>query len=249
MSFGVAAHMSEQVLSLLAERHRRVILDASRVPAWDSTGLVRLTALARDLQHRGIDVVVSGLDRQAARTAPPVVRQAPDLDRALEWAEDAILDERPPDARAGAADHDALGELADGLSEAGRRDLHALLQSREVAVGEQVFASGDRDRDMLVVQSGHITLCTAWPPARGLRLATVGRGMAFGEMAFLAGQPRSACAGAETEVTKLARLARDAFDSWAASHPADALVFMSNLAQIGTRRLGATTRQLRAVLE
>ncbi|MBI5275935.1 MAG: SLC26A/SulP transporter family protein [Burkholderiales bacterium] len=249
MSFGVAAHLSEQVVSLLQPQHRWVILDASRVPAWDATALVRLNALVRDLSNNGKDVVVCGLDRHAARSVPAQVHQFADLDRALERAEDAILDERPPEARAAAARQEVLGELAEGLSAAGHDSLQEQLQAQSLQAGEQVFAAGDRARDMLIVQSGHVTLCTAWPPGKGLRLATVGRGMAFGEMAFLNGQPRSACAGAEHEPTTLMRLSRERFDQWAAEHPADALVFMSNLAQIGTRRLGATTRQLRAVLE
>jgi sulfate permease, SulP family len=45
------------------------------------------------------------------------------------------------------------------------------------------------------------------------------------------------------------RLSRDQFDAWARQHPEAALTVMNNLAMIGARRLAATTRQLRAVLE
>jgi CRP-like cAMP-binding protein len=92
-------------------------------------------------------------------------------------------------------------------------------------------------------------MATQWPPGASLRLATIGHGMAFGEMAFLNGQPRTACAGAEGRPARLLLLDRPAFDQWAAAHPRDALVLMNNLALMGTRRLAATTRQLRAVLE
>jgi hypothetical protein len=74
-------------------------------------------------------------------------------------------------------------------------------------------------------------------------LATVGPGMAFGEMAFLSGAPRTACAGTEHGKARLVRLARADFDAWAQQHPQAALTVMNNLAQIGTRRLAATTRQ------
>jgi len=47
MSFGVAAHLAEQVRLLLQPRHRWTVLDASRVPAWDSTALAQLRALVR----------------------------------------------------------------------------------------------------------------------------------------------------------------------------------------------------------
>jgi SulP family sulfate permease len=112
-----------------------------------------------------------------------------------------------------------------------------------------VFNAGDTDRDLLVVQSGHITLATQWPPDKGLRLATVGRGMAFGEMAFLSGAARTASAGAERGPAQLLRLSRAQFDAWAQQHPEAALMLINNLAQIGARRLAATTRQLRSVLE
>jgi SulP family sulfate permease len=249
VSFGVAAHLAEQVTARLAPRHRRVIIEASRVPAWDATALVRLAALARDCASRGIELVACGLDPRAAAALPPTLHQAADLDRALEWAEDAILAEsRPEDVPRPRLD-DALGELAHDLSPEGLRSLEALLVERRVEPGEQVFAAGDAGAEMWIVQAGRITLGTAWPPSAGMRLATVGHGMAFGEMAFLAGQPRTACAGSEAAAAVLMGLERAAFDAWAREHPADALVFMSNLAQIGTRRLAATTRQLRAVLE
>ena len=88
-----------------------------------------------------------------------------------------------------------------------------------------------------------------WPPEQGLRLATVGPGMVFGEMAFLNGSPRSASAGAERGAARLVRLSRAHFDAWAGQHPGAALHLMNNLAQMGARRLAVTTRQLRAVLE
>ena len=249
VSFGVAAHLAEQVNGLLQPRHRWTIIEASRVPAWDSTALARLAALARDRAASGVKLVVSGLDARAAAAMPPAVHQAADLDRALEWAEDAILAESTPqDVPPHGAD-DALGDLAQGVSQPARLALQGMLTLRQVAAGQQVFAAGDTGAEIWIVQAGHITLSTSWPPAAGMRLATVGYGMAFGEMAFLARQPRTACAGSEAAPVTLLGLDRPAFDEWAASHPADALVFMSNLAQIGTRRLAATTRQLRAVLE
>jgi sulfate permease, SulP family len=248
MSFGVAAHMAEQTQALLAERHGRVILDVQRVAAWDQTALVQLEALARDLRQQGRELAVCGLDARS-RTQLPGVLQFPDLDRGLEWAEDALLEERPAAERPAYPADDLLGELGEGLDAPARRALEAVFQRTEVAPGEPVFLAGEALRDLHIVQSGLISMSTAWPPAGGLRLATVGQGMAFGEMAFLNGQPRTACAGSEGGAVVVARLSREGFDRWAAEHPAAALVFLSNLALIGTRRLAATTRQLRAVLE
>ncbi|WP_298212492.1 SulP family inorganic anion transporter [Acidovorax sp.] len=249
MSFGVAAHLAEQVRMLLQPRHRWVILDAGRVPAWDSTALAQLRALVRDLDQQGIAAAVAGLDPMAAEHAGEHVRAFADLDRALEWAEAGILSQRPIEQRPAHPERDLLGEIGEGVPRAAAEALLALLEPMDVPAHGVVFRAGDTERDLLVVKSGHITLVTLWPPDKGLRLATVGPGMAFGEMAFLSGAARSACAGAERGSAHLVRLSRAHFDAWARQYPEAALTVMNNLAQIGARRLAVTTRQLRVVLE
>lgn len=249
MSFGVAAHLAEQVRLLLQPRHRWVILDAARVPAWDSTALAQLRALVRDLAQQGVSAAVAGLDPMAAAHAGEQVRSFADLDRALEWAEAGILLQRPIEQRPAYPHRDLLGEIGEGVPTAAGEALQALLEPLAVPARSVVFSAGDSDRDLLIVQSGHITLVTQWPPEMGLRLATVGPGMAFGEMAFLSGAARTASAGAERRPAQLVRLSRSHFDSWAHQYPEAALTVMNNLAMIGARRLGVTTRQLRAVLE
>ena len=248
LSFGVAAHLAEQVKRALQPRHRHVILDAGRVAAWDATALARLVALSRDLGQDGIELVACGLDPHAVSELRGYVLVLADRDRALEWAEEVLLEKRPL-SEGDTAPRIVLGEPGEGLGAAAREALEKLLLTQELPAGSQLFAAGDADTDLLVVQSGRITLGTDWPSSAGLRLATIGSGMAFGEMAFLNGQARTACAGTEDGPAMLVRLSRADFDGWARLHPADALRFMGNLAQIGTRRRAATTRQLRAVLE
>ncbi len=249
MSFGVAAHLAEQVRMMLLPRHRWVILDAGRVPAWDSTALAQLRALVRDLDQQGIAAAVAALDPAAAEHAGDQVRSFADVDRALEWAEAGILSQRPLEERPPRPETDLLGEIGEGVPRSAAKALLAVLQPQAVPAHGVVFKAGDTDHDLLVVRSGHITLVTQWPPDKGLRLATVGPGMAFGEMAFLNGAARTASAGVERGTAHLVRLTRADFDAWALQHPAAALTVMNNLAQIGARRLAATTRQLRAVLE
>ena len=250
MSFGVAASMAEQVRGLLRPGHEWVILDVTRVPAWDTTALVQVRALGRDLVQQRRQLALAGLDPGLAPQLGIHVEQFADLDRALEWAEDALLVELPALASTLIAPQsDLLGELGEGLAENAQAALEHLFQQAEYGPGECIFRDGDALRELCIVRSGHVTMATQWPPGSGLRLATIGHGMAFGEMAFLNGQPRTACAGAEGRPVRLVLLDRPTFDSWAAAYPRDALVLMNNLALMGTRRLAATTRQLRAVLE
>ncbi|WP_427913300.1 SulP family inorganic anion transporter [Ramlibacter sp. MMS24-I3-19] len=250
MSFGVAAYMAEQVRALLRREHEWVILDVTRVPAWDATALVQVRALGRDLAQQRRQLAVAGADPALAAQLGVHVEQFADLDRALEWAEDAILVEQPALASTLIGPHaDLLGELGEGVSDEARYALEAVFTHADYRRGECIFRDGDSGRELCIVRSGHVTMATQWPPGSSLRLATIGHGMAFGEMAFLNGQPRTACAGAEGRAVHLLKLDRPAFEAWAADHPRDALVFLNNLALMGTRRLAATTRQLRAVLE
>ena len=249
MSFGVAGYMAEQVRGLLLPRHRWLILDASRVPVWDTTALVQVRALGRDLALQGRHLGISGIDGASAAQIGPAVQRFTDLDRALEWVEAALLAQRPPPEAAPAHQEDLLGDIGEHVDGAARQALQECLVPVDLAPGECIFRVGDAGRDLLLVRSGHVTMATQWPPQAGLRLATVGPGMVFGEMAFLSGQPRTACAGPEAEPAQLLRLRRDAFDAWSRAWPQQALLVMNNLALMGTRRLAATTRQLRAVLE
>lgn len=243
LSFGVAAYVSKQVIARLEPHHRWVILDATRVPAWDETGLTHLRNLARELNSKGIPLALAltYLDR-----LPPMqeLHLFADVDRALEWAEEGLLAERPSVTT---DELDPLGELGQSLGIEGRASLMSCLTTQTLEADQRVFAAGDQSTDLYFVQQGRISLETA--SQGGLRLATVGRGQSFGEMAFLNGTLRTAHALTREQTARLLILNKKDFDTWTFNHPTDALAFMSSLAQVSNRRLSLTTRQLRAALE
>ncbi len=243
LSFGVGAYIANQVRMRILPQHRWVILDATRVPAWDDTGLAHLRALARELTSKGIPLALALTDRDRL---PPMtgIELFSDVDRALEWAEEGLLADRSVVTD---NEFDPLGELGQGLALAARADLMDRLKAEHLEAEQSVFAAGDISTDLYFVQSGRISLETA--ANAGLRLATVGRGQAFGEMAFLNGTARTAYALTREQAAKLLVLSKSDFDGWAGRNPSDALVFVSNLAQVTNRRLALTTRQLRAVIE
>ncbi|MFM9881340.1 MAG: SulP family inorganic anion transporter, partial [Burkholderiaceae bacterium] len=243
ISFGVAAHVCEKVRSNLAPQHRRVVVDASRVPAWDETGYSQFRALGRDLAAREVMLILTGISAQIANQLHGV-RVFADLDRALEWIEDELVKGRPF-----AIEREILGELGEGLSAPASQALGQLLVRMEIEPHSLIFTEGDLRRELIFVHEGRVTLATSPLQGEGLRLAKLGRGMAFGEMAFLSDIARTANAMTETLPAKLGALSRSDFDRWAMAYPDQALIFMSNLAQVGIRRLSLTTRQLRNALE
>lgn len=247
VSFGVAALVVDQVRQHLAG-HQCVILDASRVPSWDETGYARLRTLAHDLHDQGIALLISGvhgIHEQAMDDLQPFA----DLDRALEWAEEQLLLDYPLKVTLSGAPVSPLGDLGRGMPEPARLALERGLVTQRYPAGALIIRSGDLDRRLMLVQGGEVTLSTAETAGQGLRLASIGPGVVFGEMAFLNGIARTAYAHASAENAVVCTLEWDAFQSWSGAYPEAALGFMKELARIGIRRLGTTSQELRAAME
>lgn len=246
VSFGVAALVGDQVRKHLSG-HRCVILDASRVLAWDDTGYARLRALAHELHGQGVALLLSGV-RDTHQQALDDLQLFTDLDRALDWAEgqllrDCPLLQRPPDPLAS-----PLGDLAEGMTPVAHQALLALLVTQPFAADAMIIQSGDQDRRLMLVQQGSVTLSTAATPEAGLRLACIGPGVAFGEMAFLSGIARTAYAHAGAQGAVVCTLAWPQFKAWSQDHPDAALGVMKQIARMGIRRLGEVSQELRAAM-
>ncbi len=249
-SFGVAAQVVEQVRAHL-NGHRCVVLDASRVPSWDETGCLRLINLAHELHAQNVALLLCGVHGLAAQRMAGLHTQ-PDLDRALEWAEEQILATRPAEVQAQpeqATQVSALGELGAELTASQGAALQARMRSLRFAPGELIIRQGDLDRTLLWVKAGTVTLSTSEAPDQGVRLSVIGAGAVFGEMAFLNGMARTAFAHAGSDGAALNTLSWEQFQAWRQSDPEGALLFVTALARMGIRRLGATSRELRAAME
>ncbi|MDI1246988.1 MAG: cyclic nucleotide-binding domain-containing protein [Rhodoferax sp.] len=247
MSFGVAALVVDQVRHHLVDQ-QCVILDASRVPSWDETAYARLRALAHELHDRGIALLISGVQGRHAQVMDDLQPFA-DLDRALEWAEEQLLLDCPREDRMMDATGSPLGDLGEGMSEQASLALEIGMVTRRYPADALIIRSGDLDRRLMLVQEGLVTLSTAELAGQGLRLASIGPGVVFGEMAFLNGIVRTAYAHAGTGSALVSTLEWETFDAWSNAHPEAALGFMTKLARLGIRRLGAISQELRAAME
>ena len=213
-----------------------------------------MVALAHELHENGVALVLCGV-RGLAVQRMTGMHTHPDLDRALEWAEDQILASRPAaEAQADSVQADsvqaaALGELSDGLDSAQRAALRALMSSQRYAPGEVIIRQGERERTLLWVEAGTVTLSTSETPEQGLRLSVIGAGAVFGEMAFLNGIARTAYAHAGAHGAVLNSLSWERFQQWSRDDAEGALLFITALARMGIRRLGGISQELRAAME
>jgi NTE family protein len=94
------------------------------------------------------------------------------------------------------------------LSEELRLRLAARANPTQLAAGEWLFRAGDPGNSLFVVLSGRLEVLIESPRPSLLRV--LGRGDAFGELALLTGEPRSASVRARRD-SELLELARDDF--------------------------------------
>jgi SulP family sulfate permease len=223
-----AAHMLDQIKDILAERKGFLIL--SQLPQNLPSG--------QDMQQYFDQV---GLVRKESP-----VRVFGELDEALEWVEDRILDAEYCRVDEGKPLEAGDFELFQGRKPDTMAALEHILQKRSCKAGEKIFSLGDGGDEMYFIRSGTVRIILPISEKQGHHLGTFGRGAFFGEMAFLDGDKRSADAEAHTD-TELYVISRQAFNAMVEQHKRLGLVFMEGLASVLATRLRYTNGELRAL--
>jgi SulP family sulfate permease len=223
-----AAHVLEQIDATLAEG--RGVLLFSDLP--------RKLPSGRDMQRYFSEVGLAGGEHK--------VRVFDELDNALEWVENRILEE---EHLARAAEQPL--ELREMEMFAGRKEetltaLDACLERRSYRAGDTIFARGDTGDELYLIRRGAVRIVLPLSTQDRHHLATFGRGNFFGEMSFLDREPRSADAVAFTD-TELFVLSRRRFDEVAGGHKQLAIQLFSALARALAIRLRYANAELRAL--
>ena len=221
-----AAHMLEQIKDMLAERKGFLIF--SQLPDKLPSG--------RDMQRYFKQI---GLVRPQSP-----VRVFGELDDALEWAEDRVLEEaaieRGPERPLELAEI----ELFKGRKPETLSALEQHMERRTCKAGAKIFARGDAGDELFIIRAGLVRITLLISDQLSHHVATFGRGAFFGEMGFLDGAVRSADAVADTD-TELFVLTRGAFNGLAEEHRKLAMSLMAGLASTLASRLRYTNAELR----
>jgi CRP-like cAMP-binding protein len=139
-------------------------------------------------------------------------------------------------------DHKDMVELLkslpvfDGLSNNELVIVERMLHMRKYAAGEQVFEEGKPGIGMYIVKSGEIEIVKRIGASKNARLAVVGKGQFFGEMALLAEMPRSA-GGAATCDSVLFSMCRPDLVQISERNPVLANKIITNLSRLISLRL------------
>jgi SulP family sulfate permease len=253
--FGTADQLQTDIENL-PDDVRYVILDFRRVTEIDASGARAIETISHTLARRNMRLLLSHLQAdeghgrylRALGTAAVIHPGCwfADLDRALEWMEDSLLErdrfedgpELRPDDMALFAGLDA-GEMA---------VLRAALCRHELKHGDAVFSEGDPGDRIYLIARGSVSIKLQLAGEnRARRLATFVPGVFFGEMAILEGGKRSADAFAKGEQVVLYALAAQDLARIVRDHPPLGARLYRNLGVELAARLRVTSGALRAL--
>lgn len=191
-------------LSMIMHAAWILVLDVAHVTELPKESKVLFLNELTALRRCGVIVLMSRARHLSLPCSPSVavgakeMPQFDQLDKAIEWAEDLLLDstagedlETPSSPRI----DPSFGFL--GLLQPTHRNiLSDLMQCRSFAKGDHVIKAGDTGHELFLVRSGRFTTSIELSGSDGQiyesRLATFETGMSFGEIAFLSGLPRTA---------------------------------------------------------
>jgi sulfate permease, SulP family len=191
--FGTADRLAQIVDSATANGTTALLLELRRVTEIDSTGARILGDIDAALAVRGVKLalVLSERTETAARLADIFKhdRFFPDIDRAIEWAEDELL-RKAGTEQAAELSLDRLPLLRDFTPDQVER-LRAALEPVAWPAGHVIFRRGDPGSALYLVTSGRASVHLQHDDG-DIRLVTFAAGAVFGELALLDRGPRSA---------------------------------------------------------
>jgi MFS superfamily sulfate permease-like transporter len=244
--FGTADQLAQFVDAETAGT-KALLLELRRVTEIDSTGARILGDIDAALRARSIKlaIVLSSRTETAARLADVFQhdRFFPDIDRAIEWAEDDLLREFD----ANGATELSLGEvpLLRDFSSDQIDALRSWLEPVAWPAGHVVFRSGDLGSTLYLVTRGRASVHIVHGEG-DIRLVTFAPGAVVGELALLDRGPRSATVTVDEDLTGFA-LSAAAFDRLCQQQPDIAIKLLAALAHelsVRIRYANLTIQQL-----
>ncbi len=225
-----AAHVLELITTIMKDKQSQLIF--SRVPIKLPTG--------QDVQEYFGEL---GLVKEVQTT-----KIFQDLDDALEWVEDSILQRYELKPKV-----EKILNLEDFEMLAGRKkkiidDLKKHIHAKSFQSGETIFKANDTSNDLYFIRKGVVKIMLPLHGEHELNISTLGSGNFFGEFSFLESIPRTANAVASGDV-EIYILTREAFDNFIHEHKKSAILFLRSLISSLVLRLRNTNAQLEHLTE
>jgi anti-anti-sigma factor len=245
--FGTADGLAKFVDSETADGTKALLLELRRVTEIDSTGARILGDIDTALHARGVKLalVLSGRTETAARLAEIFRgdRFFPDIDRAIEWAEDDLLRSAVA-VTASELPLDQIPLLRDFTAGQVER-LRGWLEPVTWPVGHVIFRSGDPGTALYLVSKGRASVHILHDGG-DIRLVTFAPGAVVGELALLDRGRRSATVTVDEDLAGFA-LPASSFEELCRQQPDIAIKLLAALGHelsVRIRHANLTIQQL-----
>lgn len=244
-------HVKEIVTAPGATPCRMVILDFHDVLGIDSSSVLSLVKLRQFAEREQFIIVVAGLSPAIERSLragaflrgedDAVCRRFPDIDAALEWCEDRVLEENAGREEAVRSADEWLAREIGSAALAAR--LAPYLQLLDFEPGQRLFGQGDEADSLYLIYIGRVTILYRTPDGKIIRLRSMAHHTVVGEMGLYRAAPR----GAEVmvdEPTVVYRLTHDAMLRMEEADPTVAYAFHKFVIRTLAARLDFANREI-----
>ena len=246
--FGTGEKILSEVDVALRHETSCVILDLRRLTEIDSTGANALLELKTNLAQQkkrlllavGDQAAMERLESFGVLSSNGETNIFPDIDRAIECAENSLLYAQPQLHR----DEIPLTQV-DLLANFNSKDLAAInshLQRASYQQGDIIFREGDPGREVFIVTKGTASAFLQSPNS-AIRLATFAPGTVFGELAILDAGPRSATVVADEDLVCLV-LTMSKYTALMEKHPSVAMRILAAIGRELSGRLRTANRTI-----
>lgn len=248
----------ERLIRRVGKAARRcdcIIIDFKRVHLVDAAAARLVRRMVRGLlpvsgqialTHLGHDGPAAALRRKVDEIDhPEQILMFEDTDAALEHFEDLLLAETPRGAHDGRFMLSEL-DIFRGLSAAELKLIEPEVQAFRFEKGEVIVRAGSRARLFYVVAKGSVSITLPLPGERKKRIASIGPGLTFGEMALLDGGLRSANVVADETVVAYG-LSVERVRELSVAHPNILISILGNMARYFSERLRRANEEIAAL--
>jgi SulP family sulfate permease len=255
--FGTAYSLIAEIQSRLANASmpplKYVILDFSRVRAVDVSAMLSFEKVLHLAELKDFVVIFVDFQAHSAQKLTFMddedfkarIQTTPDLDRAIEWCEEQLLDTHGV-TQAIIASTIVLQLKEMGFDTAHARKFVTYLEKQERQQGEYLIQQGDEANDMFFIEVGMVSILLETDKEHPLRVRTMNMGTVVGELGFYLNEKRTASVVVDVR-SRVYRFSREAGNRMLQEDAELAAVFNAIMVKLVARRLATTNQALTAM--
>ncbi len=211
--FGTADKLSDDVQGEM-EGTQIIIFDLKRVDTIDITGAELIKRICDDVKQNGETFMISSLSFGAGRREKLILYLKdlgvmesvgeknifPDVDRALEAAENRLIEKHGAQAASLHCRRDFSDfALLSNLDAEQQAQVKEVMHKKHYRAGETIFEEGEPGDSLFFITCGYVSILGSAGSDKNTRFISLGPGLYFGEMALLENSVRSARAVADED--------------------------------------------------